>query len=159
MIPWPGVLFLLPTFLLPLRGCQYLFQMIWWKQKNPTHVSVHAVLVVHFTFLGVKAIIWRAAVLFTCCPQAVWWRHRIILPTNNKEMHRCKLNASKDPQSLIIHMKEKGKKKKHRRKLTQPLVCHLALSWHWPQVNAQIDSLVKESARCEGPRKHCSANF
>lgn len=46
-----------------------------------TYISTHVVFVIHFAFLWVQTIIWRAAVFFTCCSQAVWWRYRVILPT------------------------------------------------------------------------------
>lgn len=55
------------------------------KPKRNTHISTHAVFVVHFAFLGVEVVIRRAAVLLTRRPQAVGRRHRVILPTTHNQ--------------------------------------------------------------------------
>lgn len=68
-----------------------------------THISAHAVLVFHFAFLGVQAIIRGAAVFLAGCAQAVWWRNRVVLRRRKKgNIKVCQQTADFNPTHSSI---------------------------------------------------------
>lgn len=72
--------------------------------KTNTYISTHIVFVVHFAFLWVETVIWRAAVFLTRCSQAVWWRHWVILPKQHADRQHISLQLPSDsayPQKTV----------------------------------------------------------